>query len=311
MRRPRSAGDQGRTSQARRPPGRWRFAAVVSRYAVRDVHLRSWLETHPVGAFVALAFGVSYLVGGPVLLAGAALMPTDAALLRAYAPRILVVFGPGVAALVLAHLSRRDGGAASLLRRLVPSWTDAAWAAGILVVGAAAGTAALSVAGWSPKEVGEAVSAHPALLAAHAALQIGIVATGEELGWRGWLLPRLAERTNRLNATLATAGVWGAWHAPLLLSGALPAATFLLMVFGLSALFTWVWSRRRGQLFALVAAHAAVNIPLFLVGAVPGPHGDSLRMAWSALEAIYATAGLALVVVRWRWWTEPVSPDHF
>ena len=258
-----------------------------------------------------LAFGISYLVGGPALLAGASLIPARAALLHTYAPRILVVFGPGLAALVLAHLSQRDGGAAGLLRRLVPSWTDVAWAAGALLGGASASTAALCVAGVSLQEIGRAVSAHGGLLVAHGALQLGIVATGEELGWRGWLLPRLAERTNRLQATLVTAGLWGIWHGPLLVTDAGAAIMFLLMVFGLSALFTWFWTQHCGRLIAVVVAHAAVNTPLFFweqVGVFPGRDVEALPIAWYTLEAIYATAGLLLVITRWRWWTERSRP---
>jgi hypothetical protein len=74
-----------------------------------------------------------------------------------------------------------------------------------------------------------------------------------------------------------------------------------------TALFTWLWSRRRGRLFVVIVAHAMVNAPLFFweqVGTLPGGDGERLRMAWYALEAIYAAAGLVLIVVRWRWWTQ-------
>lgn len=294
----------------RREPRR-RPAGLAWRYAVSEDHLRSWFERQPIVGFVLLAFGISYLVGGPALLAGASLIPARAALLHTYAPRILVVFGPGLAALVLAQLSRRDGGAAGLVRRLVPSWADMPWAAATLLGGAAASTAALCVAGVSPQEIGRAVSGHGGLLAAHGALQLGIVATGEELGWRGWLLPRLVERTNRLKATLVTAGLWGIWHGPLLVTDAGAAIMFCLMVFGLSALFTWFWTQTCGRLFVVVVAHAAVNTPLFFweqVGVFPGHDGEGLRIAWYTLEAIYVTAGLVLVITRWRWWTEWSRP---
>jgi uncharacterized protein len=269
--------------------------------------MKRWLETRPVVGFVLLAYGISYVVGGPALLVGASLIPESEELLRTYAPRLLVVFGPGLAALILAHVSRRDGGAAGLLRRLVPQWTDVAWAGAVVVVGTAASAAALFIVGVDRREMLRTVSAHWGLLAAHAALQVGIIAIGEELGWRGWLLPRMAERTNRLRATAVTAGPWGLWHGPLLFAGAPDAAMFLLMVFGLSALLTWLWSCRRGHLFVVIVAHAMVNAPLFFweqAGSLPGGDGERLRLAWYALEAIYAAAGLVLIVVRWRWWTQ-------
>jgi membrane protease YdiL (CAAX protease family) len=199
--------DSDRHLQTDRPEPRCRCASRNRRLATED-HLRSWLDAHPVAGFVLLAYGISYLVGGPALLVGLSAIPVGAGLLHTYVPRVLVVYGPGLAALTLAHLSRHDDGAFGLLRLLVPSWTEVAWAAGILISGAAAGAAALIVAGAEPTELRRIVLAHAGLLLAHFTLQVGIVATGEELGWRGWLLPRLVERTNRLQATLLTAGLW-------------------------------------------------------------------------------------------------------
>lgn len=43
-------------------------------------------------------------------------------------------------------------------------------------------------------------------------------ALGEEIGWRGWLWPRLL-RLGALPAILLSGVIWGVWHAPLLLLG--------------------------------------------------------------------------------------------
>ena len=44
-------------------------------------------------------------------------------------------------------------------------------------------------------------------------------ALGEELAWRGWLLPRLREILGVKRAVLATSLIWGLWHAPIILLG--------------------------------------------------------------------------------------------
>ncbi|MCH1941506.1 CPBP family intramembrane glutamic endopeptidase [Holdemania massiliensis] len=44
-------------------------------------------------------------------------------------------------------------------------------------------------------------------------------ALGEELAWRGWLLPRLQEFLGVRRAVLATSLIWGLWHAPIILLG--------------------------------------------------------------------------------------------
>lgn len=261
-----------------------------------------WLREHPVAGFVLLAFGISYLLGLPVLLVFSGWFPFASPLLQTYLPRILVVYGPGLAALILTRLAVGGPGIPLLLRRLLPARPDLPWALAILGLGAGSSTAALLFSGVEAAVVLSVLRANGALLLAHLALQILIVAVGEELGWRGWLLPRLLERTTRLRATLLTAGLWGLWHGPLLLSGFLTASLFLLGVFGLAVLFTWFWAHTQQRLFVVVWAHAVVNTPLFFWEQASAGYGDNLLLAWYFLEAFYAGAALVVLVLGWRWW---------
>jgi len=263
-----------------------------------------WVGAHPVAAFVLLAFGISYLVGGPVLIAGMSAIPAHAVLLRLYLPRVLVVYGPALAALLLARHAGR-GGPAMLLRRLVPSRTDIGVAAAVLIASGVAVVIAARAAGVGLAEMSHIVRAHPGLLAAHYALQVVVVAVGEELGWRGWLLPQLAARTTRLRAALGTGAIWGVWHAPLLLSGVTKAIAFLLFVLGMSVLFTRLWAHARSGLFTVVVAHASVNAPLFFweqVSAATRQSDERIQRAWLVLQTMYVAAGVVLVLARWPWW---------
>jgi len=273
--------------------------------------LRSWLNAHPVAAFVLLAFGISYLVGVPVLIAGMSAIAPRHELLRGYLPRILVVYGPALAALLLTHYAGA-GGPAVLLRRLLPSRTDVWVAAAVFVASGVAAATALRIAGVSSAEISRSVSAHAGLLAAHFALQLAVVAVGEELGWRGWLLPQLATRTSRLRAALGTGVIWGVWHAPQLFSGIATAGMFLLSVIALSVLFTWLWAYARSGLFTVVVAHASVNAPLFFweqVSAGTAGGDERLRRAWLVLQVAYAAAALVLVLARWSWWSGTAATE--
>jgi membrane protease YdiL (CAAX protease family) len=267
--------------------------------------LSRWLAAHPVGGFVALAFAFSYLAGVPALIASQWLLPQDAALLRSYGARVLVVYGPAVAALTMAVLTRRDGGVAALLGGLIPRGIDALPAVAIVLAGAAVAAAALLASGISAHHLIAAVREHPALFAAHWLLQIGVVAIGEELGWRGWLLPELGAHVTRLRATLITAAIWTLWHGPLLVGPLLAVAAFILGTLGLSVLFAWLRWRTSSGLFAVVVAHASVNAPFFFWEQVsPAAASAQTSTAWVLAEATYFIGAVAVLLAIRTWWVQ-------
>jgi uncharacterized protein len=95
-------------------------------------------------------------------------------------------------------------------------------------------------------------------------------ALGEEIGWRGYVLPRLQSRMSALSAALLIAPIWGLWHLPLWLTGD-PVKTptfyvaFFAAVFPMSVLLTWVYNSTGGSLLMVVILHATVNLPVTLV----------------------------------------------
>lgn len=52
-----------------------------------------------------------------------------------------------------------------------------------------------------------------------------IKAAGEEIGWRGFLLPRMAEVWNVKTAIVASGLIWAVWHFPLMIAGLYKAGT--------------------------------------------------------------------------------------
>lgn len=264
--------------------------------------MRAWLRTHPAAGFILLAYGISYLIGFPLLLVllKVTRLPPP---LPTYVSRIFVVYGPGLAALILAAIRTGDGsGPRLLLRSLRPRMSDLPWTIAVLAGAAIAALLALLARGVSLGHVREVVSAAYPLLIANFALQVVIVAVGEELGWRGWLLPALLQKMTRLRATAALAVVWGLWHLPLLLSTVTTTVMLLLGVAGFSTLFTWLWVRTGQRLFVVAVAHAAVNTPAFFWEQAGGGAPDQILGFWYTLETIAAMSGLLLVFARWRWW---------
>ena len=91
-----------------------------------------------------------------------------------------------------------------------------------------------------------------------------LLALGEELGWRGSLLPELLPLGQR-RAILLSGVIWGFWHAPVILQGhnypSQPVlGVFLMVVFAVlvGAFFGWLYLRTRSP-WAPALAHGSLN----------------------------------------------------
>ena len=91
-------------------------------------------------------------------------------------------------------------------------------------------------------------------------------ALGEELGWRGFLLPRLVERIGFTGACLVTGLIWAVWHYPSLLwadynAGTDPAyalACFTASVVAMGFILGWL-RLRSGSVWPCTLLHASHN----------------------------------------------------
>ena len=94
-----------------------------------------------------------------------------------------------------------------------------------------------------------------------------LAALGEEIGWRGFLVPQLARRTTFTNTALLSGAIWSVWHYPLLLFADYNAGTpawygltcFSVMVVGISVVYAWM-RLRSGSLWTAVLLHGSHNL---------------------------------------------------
>jgi uncharacterized protein len=90
---------------------------------------------------------------------------------------------------------------------------------------------------------------------------------GEEVGWRGFALPRLQQKYPAWSATLLLSAGWALWHLPLFvyrpgyasmdIAGAL--GWFFSIVAG-AILFTWLFNGSRGSLLACALFHGLTDV---------------------------------------------------
>jgi membrane protease YdiL (CAAX protease family) len=114
---------------------------------------------------------------------------------------------------------------------------------------------------------------------------------GEELGWRGYLLPRMLERMSPIVAALVVGAIWMLWHVPAFFVSGLPQDGMVLPMFvvgglALSVYVTWLFvNGRQSVLIAGIIPHAIVNAYGEATGA----------MTW--LQVAVMVAGAVLLVV--------------
>ncbi|PPF45579.1 CPBP family intramembrane metalloprotease domain-containing protein [Pseudoclavibacter sp. AY1F1] len=128
------------------------------------------------------------------------------------------------------------------------------------------------------------------VLAQLASIPLGAVmnvipALGEELGWRGWLLPKLL-RLGTVPALLISGVIWGLWHAPLILLGYnyldAPGWLGLAMMTGMcilvGAVFAWL-RIRSASVWPAALAHGAFNAAAasYLLFAAAGERVDTTQ----------------------------------
>jgi membrane protease YdiL (CAAX protease family) len=86
---------------------------------------------------------------------------------------------------------------------------------------------------------------------------------GEELGWRGYLTPRLLETHNAIVASLIVGFLWGIWHLPLYINSAfstfMGGLTFTLGTMLTSIIMTAILLHTRGSILVAVIYHWLIN----------------------------------------------------
>jgi len=130
---------------------------------------------------------------------------------------------------------------------------------------------------------------------------------GEEIGWRGFLVPELARRTSLSRVALISGAIWAAWHYPVLLFAGYNGGTrrwysllcFTVLVLGISFLFAWI-RLASGSVWPAAILHGSHN--LWIQEVFDPLTGDTGRTRWIVGEfgVALALAGVAVGWLAWR-----------
>lgn len=220
---------------------------------------------------------------------------------------LLGVFAPAIVALAL---TARSGGRAAVLALLarIGRWrVGVRWylfAAGYMVAVklAVAIVHRIAVGAWP--RFGD--TAWPILVIA--TITSVWAQAGEEIGWRGYALPRMAARMRLGPASLLLGVIWALWHLPLffILGGDTVGQSFPLYVLQLTALsvaMAWLYWRTSGSLLLVMLMHAAMNNTKDIVPSAGRPQGNPFTFNgtltwWLTIGLLWVAAAYLLVRMR-------------
>ena len=124
-------------------------------------------------------------------------------------------------------------------------------------------------------------------------------ALGEEIGWRGFLVPALAKRFGFVSVSLISGVIWGMWHFPLIFIGQpfneeniIGAVCLLGALTGVSFAMTWL-RLRSGSVSIAALFHSTHNVFNGIANALIIPNAKT--------PVLLDETGLVMPAVD-RWW---------
>ena len=233
-------------------------------------NLKRLIQQHPLFFYYFLAYAISWIVFIPYLLAERGIMPGNYNLFF----YTLHTFGPALAAVIMTAIIAGKAGLDELRQRIRQWRAPWQWYLFILL-----GIPALVLLGiiLQPGALAGFHDLTPLLLVGYpfyfVATFFGGGPLGEEVGWRGFALPRMQKQYGPLWGTLLLGILWSCWHLSDFLTASKGGgqgtgwATFLinfpvftLSVVSLTIMMTWIYNHTGGSIFTAILAHTSVNI---------------------------------------------------
>lgn len=269
-----------------------------------------FIEQHAVAIYFAVTFLLSW--GGIVIMLGPGGLPaTNEQMEKTGALAYLAMLvGPSVAGVLLTGLVSGRAGLRDLLARSLRWRVGARWyAAALLLIPSLAAAVPLALSRFSADFLPVIVTTEDKggilLSGTIAGLMVGIF---EEVGWTGFVVPRLRRRYSILSTGLMLGLVWGAWHfllfwEPRSFFEALAFAVLLGRLFSwlpaARLLLVWVYSRTESVLAAMLMHAGLVATGVFIFQArVTGAAVLTFTLVWAAV--MWAVVGVVALAGGFR-----------
>lgn len=225
------------------------------------------VRAHPLAFFLGLTFLLSWCVWVPMALDRYALLPVRLDPTYVQVGRMLGTFGPAISAMLLSLLSGGRPGVRALLGQLGKWRVGWGWFAAAALVYP---TLIFVVAGlyrllpdsghlpFQPLSVSSVIVT---------AIILSLTVLGEEIGWRGFALPRLQQRFPALQSSLILGTIHTIWHLPFwTVLGELDQFGWSYwviswaFVLALTIYLTWLMNNTGNSVLMAVVLHGCYNL---------------------------------------------------
>lgn len=246
---------------------------ISTNSATRSSGLKGLISRRPLLTYFVLSYGFFWLVIAVFAGIVGALGLRPAAV-PSWAMTLVVIVGswmPALAAVLVTASFEGRAGIRSLFAKWLHFRLPIRWyLAALIPLGLAFVAAALyRLAGGSESGIPVTLGTVLALIL----ISVLQGPTGEELGWRGFALPRMLKSQNPLKAAIVLGLLWDGWHLPLWVASGYTSLSllqyclvFTVGIVSTSVLMTWIYCRTSSSLVPMTLVHLSLNMGFALMG---------------------------------------------
>lgn len=220
---------------------------------------------------------------------------------------LVILFSPTIAAIVLTITTNGWNGLHDLFAPLTTWRVPLHWYLAALFLPAVLNLSSIglyvllggsspSIPGAIPSDLEPLTTGSIARTALFLSLYFLTASLAEEVGWRGYALPRLQSHLTALSSSLIIGVIWTVWHVPsfFLLPGsaqaAIPFLWYIPSVLAISVVFTWLYNNTRGSLLLATLLHASIQATNILLPNLPADRGDTQLYGMNVIVVIVVAA---------------------
>lgn len=281
--------------------------------------MKALIKSHSIWMYVILAYAITWLIQLPGLIA----MQGNYQFTENYLVVLNISsFGPTLAAIIMTAIIQGWADVKALLRRLFQwrvSWLVYLATFFIFPLILFLGYQAFGIQpapGESLPELFLTLVIFAPLNALVSSIILGIGPLGEELGWRGFMLPRLLERHGDFPSSVILGLVWAFWHLPLFLfpewRGDMPIALAIFLypfsTIAIAYIMTKLHHWSHGSVLIAVLFHGIINYATDYVQDADLWQIERFSSAW--LEVIIIGLMIVTAFIFWLLSKIPAKETH-